>query len=50
LEWPPRSGRIQEFPEVDRAGWFALDVARHKLVSAQCAFIDRLSEVVSGPA
>jgi predicted NUDIX family NTP pyrophosphohydrolase len=44
LEWPPRSGRIQQFPEVDRAGWFDLDTARRKLLPAQGAFIDRLEE------
>lgn len=42
LEWPPRSGRRQAFPEVDRAGWFALDAAREKLNPAQAAFVDRL--------
>jgi predicted NUDIX family NTP pyrophosphohydrolase len=42
LEWPPRSGRKQEFPEVDRAGWFGLDEAREKLNPAQAAFLDRL--------
>jgi len=42
LEWPPRSGRRQEFPEVDRAGWFRAEEAREKLVSAQAAFVDRL--------
>ena len=42
LEWPPRSGRIQAFPEIDRAGWFPLDVARAKLNPAQAAFVDRL--------
>jgi predicted NUDIX family NTP pyrophosphohydrolase len=44
LEWPPRSGRMQQFPEVDRAGWFDLDAARRKLLPAQRAFIDRLEE------
>ena len=44
LEWPPRSGRMQEFPEVDRAGWFDLDAARRKLLPAQRAFVDRLEE------
>ena len=44
LEWPPRSGRLQQFPEVDRAGWFGLDEAREKLNPAQAAFIDRLSQ------
>jgi predicted NUDIX family NTP pyrophosphohydrolase len=42
LEWPPRSGRIREFPEVDRAGWFGLDEAREKLNPAQAALLDRL--------
>lgn len=42
LEWPPRSGRIQRFPEVDRAGWFTTDQARPLLVSRQVEFIDRL--------
>jgi predicted NUDIX family NTP pyrophosphohydrolase len=42
LEWPPRSGRRAEFPEVDRAEWLDPDVAREKLVPAQAAFVDRL--------
>ena len=42
LEWPPRSGRMQSFPEVDRAEWFDVAVARHKLVKGQVAFLDRL--------
>jgi predicted NUDIX family NTP pyrophosphohydrolase len=46
MEWPPRSGRQQEFPEVDRAEWFALDQARAKLVAAQAELIDRLAERV----
>jgi predicted NUDIX family NTP pyrophosphohydrolase len=44
MEWPPRSGRRAEFPEIDRAGWFAIDVAREKLVAAQAEFLDRLVE------
>ena len=44
MEWPPRSGRRQEFPEVDRAGWFEPDSAREKLNPAQAAFVDRLLE------
>ena len=48
LEWPPRSGRVQSFPEIDRAGWFALDAARAKLNPAQAAFIDRLEELLAG--
>lgn len=45
LEWPPRSGKLQRFPEVDRAAWFDLGTARRKLVPAQAAFIDRLGEL-----
>lgn len=41
-EWPPRSGRMQTFPEVDRAGWFAVDEARRKLNPAQGELLDRL--------
>jgi Predicted NTP pyrophosphohydrolase len=42
LEWPPRSGTVCSFPEIDRAAWFDLDTARRKLVPAQLEFIDRL--------
>src|SRR3954454_21308346 len=42
LEWPPRSGRVQEFPEIDRAAWVGLEEAREKLVKGQHAFLDRL--------
>jgi predicted NUDIX family NTP pyrophosphohydrolase len=42
IEWPPGSGRRQEFPEVDRAGWFSLEQARRKLIPAQAALLDRL--------
>ena len=46
LEWPPRSGRVQEFPEIDRAAWFGLDEARSKLVKGQVGFLDRLAELL----
>jgi predicted NUDIX family NTP pyrophosphohydrolase len=46
MEWPPRSGRQAEFPEVDRADWFGLDVAREKLVPAQAELLDRLLQRV----
>jgi predicted NUDIX family NTP pyrophosphohydrolase len=49
LEWPPRSGRTQSFPEIDRAGWFALDAARAKLNPAQAEFVDRLEALLSRP-
>ena len=48
LEWPPRSGRRQAFPEVDRAAWFGLDEARAKLNPAQAAFVDRLEALLAG--
>jgi predicted NUDIX family NTP pyrophosphohydrolase len=46
MEWPPRSGKTQEFPEVDRAAWFTLSMAEKKIHPAQRAFLDRLVEVV----
>lgn len=42
-EWPPKSGRMQKFPEVDRAEWFAPDVARQKMLGGQQALIDELA-------
>jgi predicted NUDIX family NTP pyrophosphohydrolase len=48
MEWPPRSGRRQEFPEIDRAEWFTLARAREKLLPAQAAFLDRLEEAGAG--
>lgn len=42
MEWPRGSGRVREFPEVDRAGWFDVATARDKLVSGQVGFLDRL--------
>lgn len=44
MEWPPRSGRRQEFPELDRVAWFTPDRARAVIVTAQAAFLDRLAE------
>lgn len=44
IEWPPRSGRRREFPEVDRAEWFAPAAARRKLLSPQDELVDRLLE------
>lgn len=48
LEWPPRSGQMQAFPEVDRAGWFGLEAARDKLNPAQTEFLDRLRGLLDG--
>ena len=47
LEWPPRSGRTQDFPEIDRAEWFELDAARAKLNPAQAELIDRLEALLA---
>ncbi|MFJ9663115.1 NUDIX domain-containing protein [Streptomyces sp. NPDC101219] len=44
MEWPPKSGRTREFPELDRVAWLPLDRARAVIVSAQTAFLDRLTE------
>jgi predicted NUDIX family NTP pyrophosphohydrolase len=48
LEWPPRSGAIREFPEVDRAQWFALAEARRRINPAQLVFLERLREMLEG--
>jgi predicted NUDIX family NTP pyrophosphohydrolase len=44
MEWPPRSGKSQAFPEVDRAEWFDLEAARRKILPAQATFLDRLQQ------
>jgi len=46
IEWPPRSGRKQTFPELDAAGWFTLDAARERLVKGQRPALDALARVV----
>ena len=46
LEWPPRSGRTQEFPEVDRAGWFPLDAALEKIHPGQRGFLEELAALL----
>jgi len=43
LEWPPRSGRRRSFPEIDRAAWFQLDEARHKILAGQVPLLDELA-------
>ena len=47
MEWPPRSGRVGEFPEVDRAGWFPIDQAREKIIKGQAPFLARLLEITN---
>jgi predicted NUDIX family NTP pyrophosphohydrolase len=44
IEWPPRSGRQREFPEIDRAGWFGLEAARRKLLRGQLPLLEDLRE------
>jgi predicted NUDIX family NTP pyrophosphohydrolase len=48
LEWPPKSGRTRQFPEVDRAEWFSRDDARRKIVPGQVGFLDRLAARIGG--
>ena len=48
LEWPPRSGRRESFPEIDRVAWFAPDEARRRVKQAQIPFIDRLIGAMAG--
>lgn len=47
LEWPPRSGKTQHFPEVDRAEFFTLEIARQKIIPAQIPFLDILARTLS---
>jgi predicted NUDIX family NTP pyrophosphohydrolase len=49
LEWPPRSGKKQQFPEIDRASFFSLEEARNKINPAQVAFLDRLADALAIP-
>jgi predicted NUDIX family NTP pyrophosphohydrolase len=46
MEWPPKSGRQQQFPELDRAQWFTLEEARAKILRGQSVFLDRLEKVI----
>lgn len=46
MEWPRRSGIIREFPEIDRAGWFDIEIARNKILKGQQGFIDRLLSAI----
>lgn len=50
VEWPPRSGNLRTFPEVDRAAWYTLEEARTKLLSGQLPLLDRLDEVLASRA
>jgi predicted NUDIX family NTP pyrophosphohydrolase len=46
MEWPPRSGKYQEFPEVDRAGWFTMDVAKKKILKGQVSLLEELAQMI----
>jgi predicted NUDIX family NTP pyrophosphohydrolase len=48
VEWPPRSGRMQEFPEIDQAAFFSLDQAKHKINPAQVNLLEELAAKVTG--
>lgn len=47
VEWPPRSGQVRSYPEVDRAGWFAIDEARERILPSQQPFLDALVDLLS---
>lgn len=49
MQWPPRSGQLKQFPEIDRAVWFAVDEARGKLLRGQLPFLDALLGALSQP-
>ena len=50
LEWPKNSGRLQEYPEIDKAEWFDIERAKKKILKGQVGFIDRLVEIINyGP-
>lgn len=47
LEWPRGSGKFKSFPEIDKAGWFPIDIAKEKIIGAQLAFIDELIDIIN---
>ena len=47
MEWPPRSGRMEKFPEVDRAAWFALPLAHKKILASQRPLLERLTDLAA---
>jgi len=49
LEWPPRSGKQKEFPEIDRAGWFTLEEAKVKITKGQTGFLEELARILRLP-
>ena len=49
IEWPPKAGRMQTFPKIDRAEWFDLPLAHAKILQSQRPLLDRLAEIVDQP-
>lgn len=47
LEWPKNSGRLQEYPEIDKADWFEIEQAKKKILKGQVGFIERLVEIIN---
>lgn len=47
MEWPPKSGRFREFPEVDRAAWFPIREARERILKGQAALLDQLESLLT---
>lgn len=47
MEWPPKSGNTKAFPEVDKAGWFSLQVAKEKIIAGQLPLLDELVQLIS---
>lgn len=50
IEWPPRSGKTSDFPEIDKAGWFTAEQAKEMINERQFAFIEELQEIVNNPS
>jgi predicted NUDIX family NTP pyrophosphohydrolase len=48
MEWPPKSGKTQQFPEVDRVGWFNIPEARKRIIAGQRGFLDQLIAALAG--
>jgi predicted NUDIX family NTP pyrophosphohydrolase len=46
VEWPPHSGKMEQFPEVDKAGWFSIESGRRKILKAQAEFLTRLEDIL----
>jgi predicted NUDIX family NTP pyrophosphohydrolase len=46
MEWPPRSGKQKEFPEIDRAGWFTIQMGKEKILKGQTGFLEELEKIL----